>query len=73
LRAGRAAALNIEDWIGERREKFMFPHPGFENPTPEIRAALRERFESIADRQIEQGGFKGGREISLSPAFGFMN
>jgi hypothetical protein len=45
-------------------KKFMILHFGFEPPTPEIMAAWNAWFESIADRQIEQGGFSGGREIS---------
>jgi len=45
-------------------KKFMLLHMGFENPTPEIMAAWEKWFADIADRQIEQGGFAGGREIS---------
>ena len=45
-------------------KKFMLLHFGFEKPTPEIMAAWKTWFESIADRQVEQGGFAGGREIS---------
>ena len=45
-------------------KRFMILHFGFETPTPEIMAAWKAWFESIADRQIEQGGFSGGREIS---------
>jgi len=47
-------------------KKFMFLHFGFENPTPEIMEAWGAWFKSIADKQIEQGGFAGGREISKS-------
>jgi hypothetical protein len=47
-------------------KKFMFLHFGFEQPTPEIMAAWEKWFESIADKQIDQGGFIGGREISSS-------
>ena len=39
-------------------------HFGFEKPTPEIMAAWGKWFESIADKQVDQGGFGGGREIS---------
>lgn len=39
-------------------------HFGFEQPTPEIMDAWRSWFESISDKQLEQGGFAGGREIS---------
>ena len=47
-------------------KKFMLLHFGFEKPTPEIMRAWKAWFESIADRQVEQGGFSGGREISKS-------
>ena len=47
-------------------KKFMLLHFGFENPTPEIMKAWGKWFESIADKQIDQGGFSGGREISKS-------
>lgn len=49
-----------------RVKRFMFLHFGFENPTPEIMAAWKSWFEAISDRQIDQGGFSGGREISNS-------
>ncbi len=45
-------------------KKFMLLHIGFEQPTPEIMTAWGKWFESIADKQIDQGGFNGGREIS---------
>ena len=45
-------------------KKFMILHFGFEKPTPEIMEAWGKWFESIADKQVDQGGFKGGREIS---------
>ena len=45
-------------------KKFMLLHFGFEQPTPEIMAAWGKWFESIADVQVAQGGFSGGREIS---------
>ena len=45
-------------------KKFMILHFGFEQPTPEIMEAWGKWFESIADRQKDQGGFNGGREIS---------
>lgn len=47
-------------------KKFMLLHYGFEKPTPEIMDAWGAWFESIADRQVDQGGFMGGREISAS-------
>ncbi|HLF69668.1 MAG TPA: hypothetical protein VI541_01795 [Actinomycetota bacterium] len=45
-------------------KKFMLLHFGFEMPTPEIMAAWEAWFESISNRQVDQGGFAGGREIS---------
>ena len=45
-------------------KKFMFLHFGFEKPTPEIMEKWMAWFESIADKQVEQAGFAGGREIS---------
>jgi hypothetical protein len=42
----------------------MILHFGFEKPTPEIMEAWKKWFESIADKQVAQGGFSGGREIS---------
>ena len=45
-------------------KKFMILHFGFEKPTPEIMDAWGKWIVSIADKQIEQGGFSGGREIS---------
>jgi len=47
-------------------KRFMFLHFGFEKPTSEIMKAWHAWFQSIADRQIDQGGFNGGREISKS-------
>lgn len=47
-------------------KKFMFLHFGFEKPTPEIMTAWQAWFASIADIQVDQGGFNGGREISQS-------
>jgi hypothetical protein len=49
-------------------KKFMFLHFGFEKPTPEIMKAWHAWFASIADKQVDQGGFSGGREISKSGA-----
>jgi hypothetical protein len=45
-------------------KKFMLLHIGFEQPTPEIMDAWQKWFISIADKQIDQGGFSNGREIS---------
>ena len=49
-------------------KKFMLLHFGFEKPTPEIMQAWHAWFASIADRQVAQGGFSRGREISKSGA-----
>ncbi len=45
-------------------KRFMLLHIGFEPPTPEIMEAWKQWFASIADCQVEQGGFAGGRELS---------
>ncbi len=42
----------------------MFLHFGFEKPTPEIMEKWKAWFASIADVQVDQGGFAGGKEIS---------
>ena len=47
-------------------KKFMLLHFGFQKPTPEIMQAWKAWFESISDKQVEQGGFGAGREISKS-------
>jgi hypothetical protein len=47
-------------------KKYMFLHFGFEKPTPEIMDGWGKWFQSIADKQVDQGGFSGGREISKS-------
>lgn len=39
-------------------------HYGFEKPTAEVMEAWNEWFESISDRTVDQGGFRGGTEIS---------
>lgn len=45
-------------------KKFMILHFGFEKPTPEVMERWKQWFASIADRQVDQGGFGDGREIS---------
>ena len=45
-------------------KRFLYLHYGFENPTPEIMEKWMAWFESIADKQVDQGGFSGGKEIS---------
>jgi hypothetical protein len=69
----RVTALRPEvRWLPEitneerAMKKFMILHFGFEPPTPEIMEAWGRWFESIADKQVDQGGFSGGREISKS-------
>ena len=47
-------------------KKFMILHFGFKQPTPEIMDSWGKWFKSIADKQVDQGGFAGGREISKS-------
>jgi len=47
-------------------KRFMFLHFGFEKPTPEIMQKWQAWFESIADKQVGQGGFAAGKEISSS-------
>jgi hypothetical protein len=43
---------------------FMLLHVGFVEPTPEIMGQWRKWFESIADRQVAQGGFARGCEVN---------
>jgi hypothetical protein len=47
-------------------KRFMLLHLGFEKPTPEIMKAWHAWFASIAGRQVAEGGFSRGREISKS-------
>ena len=47
-------------------KRFMFLHFGFEKPTPNIMKTWEAWFRSISDKQVDQGGFNGGREISKS-------
>ena len=47
-------------------KRFMLLHCGFEEPTPEIMAAWGKWFEAVADKTVDQGGIRGGREISHS-------
>lgn len=46
----------------------MFLHFGFEKPTPEMMEDWKAWFEMIADKQVDQGGFAGGREIRANGA-----
>ena len=45
-------------------KKFMLLHFGFERPTPDLMTAWESWFAAIADKQLDQGGFRNGREIS---------
>jgi hypothetical protein len=45
---------------------FLILHCGFEKPTPEQMGEWNQWFDSIADKQVDRGGFRGGREISSS-------
>lgn len=56
----RHYGINMETTV----KKFMFLHFGFEKPTPKIMKAWEAWLESIADKQVDQAGFSGGREIS---------
>jgi hypothetical protein len=57
--------------VAKRKEtdvkNYLLLHYGFEKPTPEEMDAWNKWFESIADKQVDRGGFhQGGREISHS-------
>ena len=45
-------------------KKFMMLHFGFKKPTDKIMKAWGAWFKSIADKQVDQGGFGSAREIS---------
>jgi len=46
-------------------KRFMLLHYGFEKPTPEIMAAWKDWFESVAEKSQDNGGFHGAaREIT---------
>ena len=47
-------------------KQFLLLHYGFEPPTPEIMQAWGTWFDLIKDRNVGQGGFAGGREVSRS-------
>jgi hypothetical protein len=49
-------------------KRFMLLHVGFEKPTPEIMAAWRAWFGSVAEHTVENAGLRGGREISRDGA-----
>lgn len=48
--------------------KYMLLHFGFEKPTPDIMEAWGKWFAEIADRTVENGGLRSGREISKDGA-----
>ena len=45
-------------------KNFLLLHYGFEKPTPEEMGAWTKWFKSIADKQVDRGGLRDGREIS---------
>jgi len=45
-------------------KQYMLLHVGFEKPTPEMMRAWMAWFGAIAERQVAQGGFGAGREVS---------
>ena len=47
-------------------KKYLLLHVGFEQPTPEIMEKWNAWFQSIAEVQVEMGGFGKGIEISKS-------
>lgn len=47
-------------------KNFLILHYGFEKPTPDQMGAWNRWFASIADKQVDRGGFPAGREISHS-------
>ena len=47
-------------------KNYLILHYGFEKPSPEDMGKWNKWFESIADKQVDRGGFRGGREISPS-------
>ena len=65
-RPGRAERLPILRRLERKVKRFLLLHFGFEKPTPAIMQAWMAWFGSIADKQVDQGGFSGGREISKS-------
>jgi len=49
-------------------KKYLLLHVGFEKPTQEMMSAWMAWFEAIADKQVDQGGFFAGRELSRQGA-----
>ena len=46
--------------------QFLILHIGFKKPSPEDMAGWNAWFQSVADRKVDQGGFRGGREITAA-------
>ena len=44
----------------------MILHYGFETPTPDVMKEWNAWFDAIADRQVEKGGLREGREITVT-------
>ena len=49
-------------------KKYLLLHVGFEQPTPEIMEKWNAWFQSIADVQVDMGGFGKGIEVSKNGA-----
>ena len=47
-------------------KNFLILHIGFEPPSPEEWASWEQWFKSIADIQVDRGGLRDGREITIS-------
>jgi len=47
-------------------KSYLILHYGFEKPGPEEMSAWGKWFESIADKQVDRGGLRAGRELSTS-------
>ena len=47
-------------------KNYLILHYGFEKPTQEEMGAWNKWFESIADKRVDMGGVRSGREISHS-------
>jgi hypothetical protein len=66
VRAARRPSQKKNQREESEVKRFMLLHFGFEKPTPEIMAAWGKWFESVADKTVDQGGLRSGREISRS-------
>ena len=45
-------------------KNYLILHNGFEMPSPEDMQAWNDWFEAVADRQVDRGGLRSGREIT---------